>query len=50
VDISDFALSFTFPRQVRHEAAQKMRVDPSEPAYRGRLQTTLICIGKEPLW
>jgi len=32
------------------DAAQKMRVGPSEPAYRGRFQTTLSCIGKEPLW
>ncbi len=28
--------------------AQKMRVGPSEPAYRSRLQTTSSCIGKEP--
>ncbi len=33
---------------VRHEAVQKMRVGPSEPAYRSRLQTTSSCIGKEP--
>ncbi len=25
-----------------------MRVGPSEPAYRSRLQTTSSCIGKEP--
>ena len=25
---------------MRHEAAQEMRADPSEPAYRSRLQTT----------
>jgi hypothetical protein len=31
---------------VRHEAAQEMRVGPSEPACRSRLQTTLSCIGK----
>ncbi len=31
-------------------AAQEMRVGPSEPACRSRLQTTLSCIGKEPLW
>jgi hypothetical protein len=41
---------------VRHECvfnkvrvtARKMRVGPSEPAYRSRLQTTLSCAGKEP--
>lgn len=42
--------------KVRHEcgqrevffasnAAQKMRVVPSEPVYRDRLQTTLDCVG-----
>ena len=30
--------------------AQEMRVGPSEPAYRSRLQTTSSCMGKEPLW
>jgi hypothetical protein len=35
---------------VRHEAAQKMRVGPSESACRSRLQTTLSCCGKEPWW
>jgi hypothetical protein len=35
---------------VRHEAAQEMRVGPSEPACRRRLQTTLSCIGQKPLW
>jgi hypothetical protein len=30
--------------------AQKMRVGPSEPVCRSRLQITLSCIGKEPLW
>ena len=29
-------------------AAQKMRVGPSKPPYRRRLQTTLSCQGKEP--
>jgi len=29
---------------------QEMREGPSEPAYRRRLQTTLSCSGKEPLW
>ena len=28
--------------------AQEVRVGPSEPAYRNRLQTTSSCIGKEP--
>ena len=28
---------------------EEMRVGPSEPACRGRLQTTLSCIGKEPV-
>ena len=28
--------------------AREMRVGPSEPAYRSRLQTTSSCIGKEP--
>jgi len=28
---------------VRHEVAQEMREDPSEPVYRDRLQTTLSC-------
>ena len=45
--------------KVRHEltarvlecdAAQEMRDDPSEPAYRSRLQTASSCSGKEPLW
>ena len=31
-------------------AAHKMREGPSKPMYRHRLQTTLSCIGKEPLW
>lgn len=31
-------------------AAQKMRVGPSEPLCRRRLQTTLSCDGKEPWW
>ena len=35
---------------VRHEAAQEMRVGPSEPPYRWRLQTTVSCAGKEPGW
>ena len=41
---------------VRHErtlykvcvTAQKMRVGPSEPAYRSRLQTTSSCCGQKP--
>src|SRR5271169_7191658 len=36
--------------KVRHEAAQEMRVGPSKSAYRCRLQTTLSCAGKEPVW
>ncbi len=35
---------------VRHEAAQEMRVGPSESACRSRLQNTSSCIGKKPLW
>ena len=31
---------------MRHEGAWKMRVGPSEPVYRNRLQTTLSCMGK----
>jgi RNA-directed DNA polymerase len=30
--------------------AREMRVGPSEPAVRSRLQTTTSCDGKEPLW
>jgi hypothetical protein len=29
--------------KVCHVAAQQMKVDPSEPVYRSRLQTTLSC-------
>jgi hypothetical protein len=29
---------------------RKMRVGPSESAYRSGLQTTLSCCGKEPWW
>src|SRR4051812_13711548 len=31
-------------------AAHEMRGGPSEPAVRGRLQTTSSCIGQEPVW
>jgi hypothetical protein len=31
-------------------AAQEMRVGPSEPLCRRRLQTTTSCVGKEPGW
>jgi RNA-directed DNA polymerase len=34
----------------RCDAAQEMRVGPSKPAVRRRLQTTASCIGQEPLW
>jgi len=37
-------------RVLECDATQKMREGPSEPAYRRRLQTTLSCNGKEPLW
>ena len=37
-------------QKVRHEVAREMRVGPSEPACRSRFQTTLSCMGKEPLW
>jgi transposase len=30
--------------------AAEMRVGPSKPAVRGRLQTTASCDGKEPWW
>ena len=35
-------------RQCR--TAREMRVGPSEPAVRSRLQTTTSCDGKEPPW
>jgi hypothetical protein len=31
---------------VRHEAAQEMRICPSEPVCRSRLRTTLSCSGR----
>ena len=34
----------------RCDAAQEMRVGPSKPAVRRRLQTTASCMGQEPLW
>jgi len=37
-------------RVLECDATWKMREGPSEPAYRRRLQTTLSCNGKEPLW
>ena len=37
-------------RGLECDATQEMREDPSEPAYRRRLQTALSCNGKEPLW
>jgi predicted transposase YbfD/YdcC len=43
-------------KEVQHElticveAARKMRVGPSESAFRSRLQTTFSCCGKEPWW
>ncbi len=37
-------------RELECDATWKMREGPSEPAYRRRLQTTLSCRGKEPLW
>src|SRR3954447_11232434 len=33
----------------RH-AVRKMKVDPSEPPCRGRLQTTISCFGQKPRW
>jgi hypothetical protein len=45
-----YVVSGRFFRKVRHEAAQEMRGGPSPPAYRCRLQTTLSCAGKEPVW
>ena len=32
------------------DAVQEMRVGPSEPAVRSRLQTTASCDGQEPWW
>ena len=37
-------------RKRRCRTAREMRVGPSEPAVRSRLQTTASCGGKEPLW
>jgi hypothetical protein len=34
----------------RCDAVQEMRVGPSEPAVRSRLQTTASCDGQEPWW
>src|SRR5215469_2581597 len=34
----------------RCDAVQEMRVGPSEPAVRTRLQTTASCDGQEPWW
>jgi hypothetical protein len=33
----------------RH-AVRKMKEDPSEPSYRGRLQTAISCFGQKPRW
>ena len=44
------AINSNILQVVRHEAAQEMRVGPSESACRSRLQNTSSCIGKEPLW
>ncbi len=30
---------------VRHEAAQEMRIGPSDSAYRSRVQSTSSCVG-----
>src|SRR5262245_21803784 len=40
----------THDQQWECGAASKMRVGPSKPAVRGRLQTTASCDGKEPWW
>src|SRR6185369_12622248 len=37
-------------RVLECNATQEMREEPSEPAYRRRLQTALSCSSKEPLW
>lgn len=50
--------SYGMPMTVCHErtderrcdAVQEMRVGPSEPAVRSRLQTTASCDGQEPWW
>ena len=39
-----------YNRKMCHEAAQKMRVDPSKSAFRSSLQTTLSCMDKESVW
>ena len=40
----------THDQQWERGAAWKMRVGPSKPTVRGRLQTTTSCDGKEPWW
>jgi putative transposase len=40
----------THDQQWECGAAWKMRVGPSKPTVRGRLQTTASCDGKEPWW
>jgi retron-type reverse transcriptase len=37
-------------RERQCRTAREMRVGPSEPAVRSRLQTTTSCDGKEPPW
>jgi len=37
-------------KQQAVRAAQEMRVGPSKPLYRRRLQTATSCDGKEPWW
>jgi Reverse transcriptase (RNA-dependent DNA polymerase) len=50
VRYADDSVPRTHRRERRCGTAREMRVGPSEPAVRGRLQTTASCGGKEPLW
>ena len=34
----------------RRCAVRKMKVDPSKPSCRGRLQTAMSCFGQKPRW
>ena len=34
----------------KHRAVPEMKVDPSEPSCRGRLQTAISCFGQKPRW
>ena len=34
----------------KRRAVREMKVDPSEPSCRGRLQTAMSCFGQKPRW